>query len=1340
MSRLESTHKFYAFISYSRKDVRLAKQLESTLTRFNLPAELCEKYPQKPKKLRPVFRDIDDLKTGELTGALAQALRDSKFLIVICSEHSAKVNLEGKNWIDVEVKTFIRILAENQDLPWSSDDVENLIRLLDLINIKDPAEREKNLVACCQVNAIEYDESSIKKWGKTFSKSTSEWKRDNFKDLALLLGYPHYGEEELQAIKSLLSEMQERIIPVIHRPSSLALKLGIKKGLRTSDCMPPSIKKLNFVTYDIQVQGKWRVFNNVIASMLGLDLDELWNRYGKWLRLKMRIKFTFITTIILLLLGGGAFAYDYCVPKIEYYIDYGECYNLPQGIGKLSEEEIKTRFGHYKFTYQYYKLQSVESCNSYGELTDTPFIDSIKKRAAKIVFSEYNDKGHVSESLHYDSKGALIAKVRYPSLDEIVYKKIHSGQSIVTGYTDSLYQLRPDNQNEDFFDEQDPVYKANRYYVKRDEKGRVQQEMSYCGEKQHCLNEDGVWGYSFTYDELNRIRTIRYIDEEGNIMHRKGIVGKNIDYADCYPVLEYFVDIDGKERPKNGEAWSRIVTEWDKGNPISVTFKTPEEKAVYSSVIGAASGHCLFNENDGTLSELSYKDEKGENVVSTITGVHAIKFNYIRSNGVVIEEMRCYNEKMEPETISGISTNAAYSVQEITDPYNKLIRTIYFDKKDKVVHTVECYYDADWRLLYETGKDKELKLCYEYDSNGDFSSSYYVNTKGQVCKGPQGYARNMWTFDPISGDVRSISYFDENSKPCLNETGEAKCVFTHELLAEYNHIRKNYSIYVIDPSDPSKLILDQMNIFTLNKEGYVVGVEYRDANRNLKARGSSGVAAVEIQRNGENSLSILYKNQENMPLIQKRDIQELLPNELNHFGELVKDILSKEVEYCGQKIEKTWKSDGGVEIKMQFLDAGRQILSKEGEYVGYILEYDSRKRINRIVLLEAAENGEVNKFARLNLSYHAGNHIIFEYFNRSNVLINKSDCFLTQDGTALINGPEGYAMHCKLFDNQGELLNEFYMNKNHKPVNGPEGYAMHCKLFDNQGELLNESYMNMNHKLVNGPEGYALFMIYQENNTSIGTYTTADAKAVNGPKGYAYHSKLFDNQGKLLIETYRNKDDELVKGPEGYALYSYTCDDNGKITERYFDDKDMLTIGPRGYAVHLSIESKETCLIKEIFLNAENKLCKSVDGYAVYACQKDDKGNIIWERYFDEHTQLCNGLQGYAEHAFIRDEKGRVIDESYFTADGTYTDGPDGYAVHKMRYDETGKLIDEVYVDETLMKKNEQGKIIEILYRDAHGALRGNFDGIYKKCFEWSADGTQILKTYNYDEDGNIIE
>lgn len=91
----------YAFISYSHRDVKIAKWLHKKLEAYKLPADIQNEF-EKSQYLRPVFRDTDDLDTGILGDELRKKLWSSKYLIVICSPNS-----NHSKWVNAEIQTFI---------------------------------------------------------------------------------------------------------------------------------------------------------------------------------------------------------------------------------------------------------------------------------------------------------------------------------------------------------------------------------------------------------------------------------------------------------------------------------------------------------------------------------------------------------------------------------------------------------------------------------------------------------------------------------------------------------------------------------------------------------------------------------------------------------------------------------------------------------------------------------------------------------------------------------------------------------------------------------------------------------------------------------------------------------------------------------------------------------------------------------------------------------------------------------------------------------------------------------------------------------------------------------
>lgn len=94
----------YAFISYSHRDMAVAKWLQKRLEGFRLPTEIHNDIEAGSKYLRPIFRDQSDLNTGILGDELRKHLEASKYLILICSRHSAQ-----SEWVSSEARAFVEM-------------------------------------------------------------------------------------------------------------------------------------------------------------------------------------------------------------------------------------------------------------------------------------------------------------------------------------------------------------------------------------------------------------------------------------------------------------------------------------------------------------------------------------------------------------------------------------------------------------------------------------------------------------------------------------------------------------------------------------------------------------------------------------------------------------------------------------------------------------------------------------------------------------------------------------------------------------------------------------------------------------------------------------------------------------------------------------------------------------------------------------------------------------------------------------------------------------------------------------------------------------------------------
>ena len=114
----EQTYTYYAFVSYSHKDEKWGKWIQSALERYRLPAAVRREVGKPlPQRIHPVFRDDTDLGVGRLADNLKQELEQSRFLIVVCSPNSAKPNDEGKHWVNEEVTRFCGMGRADRVIP-----------------------------------------------------------------------------------------------------------------------------------------------------------------------------------------------------------------------------------------------------------------------------------------------------------------------------------------------------------------------------------------------------------------------------------------------------------------------------------------------------------------------------------------------------------------------------------------------------------------------------------------------------------------------------------------------------------------------------------------------------------------------------------------------------------------------------------------------------------------------------------------------------------------------------------------------------------------------------------------------------------------------------------------------------------------------------------------------------------------------------------------------------------------------------------------------------------------------------------------------------------------------
>ena len=86
---MEANYKYFAFISFQSADAKDAVRLQHAIESYRLPAVLC-KQDNVPRCVKPLYCYLNDMHAGEeLMQELKAPMEQSRYLIVVCSPHSA---------------------------------------------------------------------------------------------------------------------------------------------------------------------------------------------------------------------------------------------------------------------------------------------------------------------------------------------------------------------------------------------------------------------------------------------------------------------------------------------------------------------------------------------------------------------------------------------------------------------------------------------------------------------------------------------------------------------------------------------------------------------------------------------------------------------------------------------------------------------------------------------------------------------------------------------------------------------------------------------------------------------------------------------------------------------------------------------------------------------------------------------------------------------------------------------------------------------------------------------------------------------------------------------------
>ncbi|WP_428564663.1 MAG: TIR domain-containing protein [Solidesulfovibrio sp. DCME] len=538
----------------------------------------------------------------------------------------------------------------------------------------------------------------------------------------------------------------DRIIPFIVRGTP-----DPKDGAK--QCYPPSLLqgKDTMLGASLEELSPNEALVKVVAAILGLRYDHLWQRHKRRERL-WRIGVA-VAACLLLVVGYGAVDY-YFVTHIRYYDDYVDRWGVPEGIARLTQEQVSHRAMSWRLETLRGKPRRLTRVDASGNARPVAYNDEQDRPDDQRFY--YGENGRIAYVDDYSSTSQFVKRREYTQ--NLEYVRFYLGSGLETK---TLVRTKVVLEGEGALSYSKKQSEISALHCQYDSSGcltRVEYR-NLSGSVRPDAN--GVFGQRYRYNAAGRIESTVNLDGNKEALAVRGVVEKRFRYtAEGYQSRIEYLDARG-ELVLSPERVAVIAFEVDVwGNRVQTTFFDKD------------GNRCLHK--DGYAQLIRENDEKG----------NATKLTYLDAEG-----KRCY------------SMHKVSSVKLSYDGNGRLSRAAYFDKNDQPCYNIagcamtEKDYDAHGNTVYEACHGVDGKPCvsaegfflmkFSYDASGNLITKSYFGVNGTPCMVGDGYSIEEHAYDQ-KGDRIRVAYFDQAGQPCV--------------------IKKKYSVLLQDYDGQGKVI------------------------------------------------------------------------------------------------------------------------------------------------------------------------------------------------------------------------------------------------------------------------------------------------------------------------------------------------------------------------------------------------------------------------------------------------------------------------------------------------------------------------------------------------------
>lgn len=351
----------------------------------------------------------------------------------------------------------------------------------------------------------------------------------------------------------------EQIIPFIIKGTPHAVSAA-------DECFPKALLKIpkekELLGINVQEMGRSAAFIRLVATMLGVRFDTLWQRHRRSL-IRRRIVYCCAAVMLMLL---ALFVWDYNRPTYKYFADYVDCYGVPEGVVPLSKEQVSHRNRSYQFEYRriplgephayswrVVKVTHVDSNSRPQDITDTEW----KDRYAIQTIEYIKNSGVVKRGNYCNKQGEVLLRHVFSEIDGVPAAAadfIDAQEQRGSGFVGSDLSSMTLGQ----MDAEQQKSSIVRYVYERDNHGHIISQTYHSSNDTHLERSavpdgDGIFGRRFTLDSLGRRIRMIYLDKEGLPTANKfGEGGRKYRY-DRYGNIDQITYVDTIGNPTMNE-------------------------------------------------------------------------------------------------------------------------------------------------------------------------------------------------------------------------------------------------------------------------------------------------------------------------------------------------------------------------------------------------------------------------------------------------------------------------------------------------------------------------------------------------------------------------------------------------------------------------------------------------------------------------------------------------------------------------------------------------------------------------------------------------------------------